>query len=197
MPNVQLASIFPGDAHRTESYLIPGGDLSLADRTEARVAVDNQLIDIGARDFPSAQKWSIRDTEPHADINFATTGDWLDAAAGVAGTAHAYINHALPNKTYMGFFGVNYLSAPANVSWLKFFIGLSQTAVIAFFHLEQIQQRLERFGYFSQMIVYNSQDTVYQTVMPKLAYAANIERIVMLSRIAEPEGNTILAPVAA
>jgi hypothetical protein len=185
----------------TLSELIPIGDLDIPTRQRMRSDVDVALVATALEKKVSNQPSGIvvRDTLPTTDMALtggaSATGDqWIVAAAGVAGTAQNYINALQLTATQCcGFWGVAQAVAVSNVGRLTFFLGPAQGQTKGIFQLEQLISRLESEGYFSTPLIYVAQDIITVAVKPFNAFAANTERLVLLSRMADQFGTTISA----
>lgn len=180
----------------TTSYLIPVGDLSLEARLGIRAAVDVKLQEaaqrLKIRDHPDDMV--IRDTLPLTDLTLAATDDWLIPGPGVAGTALQYFSSLLGIDRCVGFFGVGVETALASNSRLSLTQGAASAQIRGVYHLEQLNSRLEPAGYFSETIIFIRQETIRAMVIPRLAYAANTERMHLFARTIEPIGSVISAP---
>ena len=176
------------DTVPVRSYLIPISDMTLDDRKATRVIVDTNLAETAVEREKIKARYEdlvIRDIEPVADLGMAATDDWLIAGLGVAATELVYVNAALAVNRCASFYGVSYESPAQSLSRIRF----SLTATGANrgrFRLEQLYSRLEPAAYFSDQPMFVPNDTITVSVMPRIAFAANTERVTLLGRVIEP-----------
>lgn len=178
------------------SYLIAVGDLSLDERRRMRHDVDQGLLDnaISLRIRDSENDLIIRDALPNTDLGLAATEDWLIAGVGVAGTELQYFNPTLAITRVLAFFGVSVEAAPAAISRVRLTQGATSTTVKGVYQLEQLYSRLEPTGYFSEAVYFPLNQVVRVMVMPRIAFAANTQRLAFLARIIEPTGDVVGRP---
>lgn len=180
----------------TRSYLIPIGDLSLDDRKSLRSNSDEVLksaaLRLAIRD--RLDDLIIRDTLPLTDLGLAATDDWLVAGAGVASTELQYTSFAVPIDRCIVFFGLGVETAPPGISRVRLTLGAASSQVRGEFQIEQLYSRLESAGYFSESILFTRQETTRIMVMPRIAFAANSQRLHFFARTIEPIGTTVSAP---
>lgn len=130
----------------------------------------------------------VRDGLANADygVGNATAHNWITPAL-VANTVATYVNLALANNKYAGFFGVNSNSAAPVISSLRFAVGGTGGATRGRFQLERLYGELQAAGYFADAIVYHPTEVVFVEVVPHTANAAG-ERAPLWSLVAEPKG---------
>lgn len=180
----------------SKSYLLPIGDLTLQERQEIRANV-NMVLDANASRLAIRDRLEdliIRDTLPNTDLGLAAQEDWLIAGAGVVATELQYISAALAQDRVIAFFGVGSETAAASISRIRLTLGAASTTVRGLFQLEALNTRLEPAGYFSSPIVFTKQETARIMVMPRLAFAANSERLTLFARTIEPIGAVVSVP---
>jgi len=182
----------------TKSYLIPIGDMSLTDRQAIRKDCDNQIVSAALRaavkDDPDLL--AVRDTLPNTDLGLAAQEAWLIAGAGVVATELQYFNPTLAVDRCVGFFGVATEMATPGVSRLRFTLGAASSQVRGTYQLEPLYTRLEAAGYFSEVVIFVRQELVRCMVMPRVAWAANTERLELYARTVEPIGTVVSLPSA-
>ena len=180
----------------TNSYLIPIGDLSLAEKQSVRADADALLWDVCrrtlVRDNPADV--IIRDAMPFTDFALNAQEDWLIAGAGVVGTELQYMSVLTPIDHIIAFYGLALETTPPIISRVRFTLGATSTTVRGFFDTQALNSRLEPAGYFSERIVFKPNETCRIMVMPKVAWAVNTQRLVLLARVMEPIGQNVSAP---
>ena len=183
----------------TKSYLLPLSDLTLADRAEIRgnvqKALESNAMRLAIRD--QVKDLLIRDALPFTDFAIpalANDESWLIAGPGVVGTELQYFSSAIAQDRVVAFWGVGVESAAASISRLRLTLGAASTQVRGVFQLEQLTDRLEPAGYFSNPIIYTRTEVARLMVMPRLAFAANTERLHLFCRVIEPIGAVVSAP---
>lgn len=180
----------------TRSYFIPVGDLSLDDRKALRANADdvlkNSAVRLGIRD--RYDDLIIRDTLPNTDLSLAAQDDWLIAGAGILATELQYTSFAIPIDRCIAFYGVNYETVPASISRVRMTLGAASGQIRGVFQIEKMNSRLETVGYFSETILFTRQEVCRIMVMPRLAFAANSQRLGFEARTIEPIGQTVSAP---
>jgi len=182
----------------TKSYLIPIGDLSLDARVSIRQNAEEVLVN-AARDLAirsNDRDLIIRDTLPNTDLGLAAQEDWLIAGAGVVATELQYISAVLAVDRCIVFYGLGVETAAASISRLRMTLGAGSALIRGVYQLEQLYSRLEPAGYFSEAVLFTRQETCRIMVMPRLAFAANTERLHLLARTIEPIGAIVSAPSA-
>lgn len=182
----------------TRSYLIPVGDLSLDERRGMRANTDDVLVasalELAIRTNPD--DLILRDTLPFTDLALAAQEDWLIAGAGVVATELQYFSSALAVDRCIGFYGLSYESVPPSISRVRFTLGAASAQIRGSYQIEKLNSRLETAGYFSEAVVFTRQETARILVMPRLAFAANTQRLALDSRTVEPIGAVVSAPSA-
>lgn len=180
----------------TLSTLIPLSDLSIEQRAAVRRNVEDILVraavKVAIRQDPA--DLIIRDTLPNTDLGLAAQEDWLIAGAGVVATELQYFSQALANDRCVAFYGVGIESAPGSVARLRLTLGAASAQIRGVFQLEQLLSRLEPAGYFSEPVLFTRNETCRVMVMPRLAFAANSERLHLFARTVEPIGAVVSAP---
>ncbi len=183
-----------------KSYLLPLSDLTLADRAEIRGNVQQALVAnamrLAIRD--RIQDMVIRDALPFTDFAINGLGgpalpdeSWLIAGPGVIGTNLQYFSNAIAQDRVVAFWGVGVESAAASISVLRLTLGAASTETRGTFQLEQLTDRLEPAGYFSSPIVFTKTEVCRGMVLPRLAFAANTERLHLSCRVIEPLGTIV------
>lgn len=180
----------------TRSYLIPIGDLSLGDRQGMRANADDVLgvaaMRLAIRD--RLEDLIIRDTLPDVDLGLAAQRDFLIAGPGVVAADLQFVGFLVPIDRVNVFWGCAVNSPTPSLSVLRLTLGVASSQVRGVFQLEQLESRLEPVGYFSEAIVFTRQEFQRIMVMPKLAFGANGQRLVLAARTVEPIGTTVSAP---
>ena len=192
----------PDVPNATKSYLIPIGDLTLADRAEIRANVQ-KLLESNALNLairPSIGDMIIRDTLPFTDLAIPGVGgvvpeeSWLIPGPGIVGTELQYFSNAIAQSRIVSFFGVGVESAAASISVIRLTLGPASRTSRAVFQLDPLYSRLEPAGYFSSPVVFTRTETCRTMVMPRIAFAVNTERLHLLARTIEPIGDIVSAP---
>lgn len=180
----------------TKSYLIPVGDLSLAERASLRRNTDQILTANALRQAIRTDPHDllIRDIFPLTDLGLAATDDFLIAAAGVAGTDLQYCVPTIGVTQCIGIYGMGVESAALPLSRVRFTLGTASSQVRGAFQLEQLYMRLETVGYFSEAIIFVKSEVMRIMVMPRIAFAAATCRAPLYGRIIEPIGAIVSAP---
>lgn len=177
----------------TMSYLTPASSLTLAERRTIIDAVDYNL-QVQADKLSIAGDLVVRDTLPDTDLGLAATRDWLVAGLGIAGTELAFVNFAVPVDHVIGYYGVALLTAGQGISVTRFALGATQSQVKSVVQVEQLDALLEPVGYLNTDLYYKRNDVQWIGVMPRRGgFAANSQRVVLLSRVLEPFGTTVSA----
>lgn len=182
------------------SKLQPIGDLSLAQRSDIRGNVDQQLTDLflSSGVVNSDNEIVLRDMLPYTDMGLTggTNGEtWLITAAGTAGTAISYINaKQLTTTQCAAFYGVASYMATPNISRVSFLLGSGSATTRFVVQLEPLFSRLEVAGYLATPMSYKPNQYITVSVMPFRSFAANSEYLTLLGRMADQIGQTISGP---
>lgn len=178
------------------SYITASTDMSLEDRRAARNSAQQWLIKSAAelRVRFNEQDLLVRDIFPNTDVGLAAQQDWLIAGAGVVGTELQYIATALTVDRLIAFYGCGSLMATPNLSMLRLTQGAASATTRGQYQLEKLWNREDPNGFFSEPVGFLRQETPRAMVMPKVAFAANTERLVLHGRVLEPIGGVISTP---
>lgn len=180
----------------TKSYIVPLEDLTLAERAQIRKDAE-QGLEVSADSLKlraNLDSMVIRDVLPNTDLGLAAQEDWLIAGAGVLATELQYFSSVIANDRVLAFYGIYIESAASSISRVRLTQGATSAQVRGVYQLEQLNARLEPVGYLTEPVYWIRQETARVMVMPRLAFAANTERLGFLSRIIEPIGNVLSAP---
>ncbi len=149
------------------------------------------------QDYISKGNWpgsvDVREARPTADFG-ATNDRWETAALAVAGNPYTVFNGAaaptMASNKLAVFYRVSIEDAPPPVANLVFRSGGAAGNIIGQFDLEQILNRQDTEGYFSQPVV----------IVPSVAFAATVTARIATNAFArmqlgcfifEPAGQTI------
>lgn len=178
------------------SYITPIEDMSIEDRRAARNSAQGWLINAASelRVRFDEKSLLIRDIFPLTDLALAATDDWLIAGAGVAGTELQYTSNALAVDRLLVAYGCGSLNAIPNLSRLRATQGATSATTRGQYQLEDLWNRQSPNGMFSEPVGWLRQEIVRLMVMPKVAFAANTERLIIEGRVLEPIGGIISAP---
>ena len=172
-----------------KSYVIPGRDVPAMDAKFIRDSLAIALISLLKNDGKIIDFSSgvVRSGLANADfaVGNATAQNWVTPAL-TANTVATYINNALVNNKYAGFYGVCSIANPACAS-LRFAVGSTGGATRGRYQLQQLYAELQSVGYFPDPIIYAPTETVFVEVVPTATVAAG-EALPMLVLIAEPKG---------
>lgn len=174
--------------------IIPEASLTLTQQT----AVRQRAAEAGIR---KALELRIRDKESalvarHAEAvadwgSAAALSFWNTTALAAIGTAvsvfPAAANPVLGVNKIAVFYRAVVGTAPIPVSLLRFSQAAAATTMKAVFDLEQLVGQLVPAGYFSEPVVYEPNDTLNITVVPKIATALACN-LVLGCYIIEPRG---------
>ncbi|MDP2729125.1 MAG: hypothetical protein Q8O55_01425 [Dehalococcoidales bacterium] len=136
----------------------------------------------------------MREFQPLLDAGVAAGNDrWITAALAAIGTAYsAFSNVATPalgaNRLVV-FFKIGVQTAPLPVNRVIFRTGAVQGNILAQYDLEQMVNRMETDGYFSEPVVIDPSQTFAVQVLASIAtgVAAQVQ---LGAFVFEPSGNT-------
>lgn len=182
------------------SYIVPVGDLSLAERNQIRMNARQQALNLfmEARIATDENQAVVRDGLPFTDFGLTggTSGnEWLITGAGTAGTEINYINALqLTTTQTCSFYGIGSPMATPNIGRVRFFLGPASATVRQVVQLEKLYSRLEQVGYLGTPVSYNPQAVITVGATPFNAFAANTERLTLLVVVCDKIGTTVSGP---
>jgi len=188
------------------SGAIPIGELSLDERRRMRLdaltQLRNRAINV-KRIAGSASELVIRDIIPMTDLGIAPAGVgaadnyWVvDIAAAVPAAARInWIKIALAVNRMLVIYGGAALSANPMISTLFFQSGPGGATVKGVVELEAMYAMLETAYYLAKGCLWDPQETVFISFLPRITVAADTDRHVLRGAIAEPLGEFLSGPV--
>lgn len=189
------------------SGAIPIGELSLNQRAGMRTDAVNQLAERATtvkRIVGNRKELVIRQILPNTDLGVLAAGGgaagnrWLvDVALAAADPAArvAWINIALAQNRMLVIYGGAALSAIPAVAALFFQSGPGGATVRAIAQLEDCYAMLETAYYLTKAALWDPQETVFISIVPRIVAAADTDFHLLKGYIAEPVGEFISGPV--
>jgi hypothetical protein len=190
------------------SGAIPIGELSLDERRRMRLDALTQLRNraINVKSLAgSPSELVIRDILPMTDLGLAPAGlgvgvdNWwvVDVAAAILPTAARvnWINIALAVNRMLVIYGGAALSANPAIATLFFQSGPGGATVKGVVQLEACYAMLEPAYYLAKACLWDPQETVFISFLPRINVAADTDRHVLRGAIAEPLGEFLSGPV--
>jgi hypothetical protein len=172
-------------------------------RLDALTQLRNRAINV-KRIAGNPSELVIRDILPHTDLGVADTAhagaadEWwvVDAALPLANVARIlWVNVQLPQNRMLVIYGGAALSANPAIATIFFQSGPGGATVRGIVQLEAIYAMLEPAYYLAKACLWDPQEWVYITVLPRVAAAINTDRHVLRGAIAEPLGEFLSGPV--
>lgn len=188
------------------SGAIPIGELSLDDRRRMRLDALTQLRSraITVKHLAgNPSELVIRDILPMTDLGLSPVGVgvadnyWVvDIAAATGAAARInWINIALAVNRMLVIYGGAALSASPMIATLFFQSGPGGATVKGVVQLEACYAMLEPAYYLAKACLWDPQETVFISFVPRLNAAADTDRHVLRGAIAEPLGEFLSGPV--
>lgn len=180
----------------TTSYITESDDMSLEDRRQARKSGQDWLLSSGSelRVRFNQGDLLIRDIFPNTDLSLASQDDWLIAGAGVVATELQYFVPTLPAGRVIVFWGLGTLNAVPSLSRLRLTQGSASATTRGQYQIEKLFNADRPVGFFSEPVGFLPNEIARCMVMPRIAFAANTERMFLLGRTLEPIGGVISSP---
>lgn len=171
-----------------KSYLISAREITPMEVKLLRDSLANTLANLLKNDGKviTLENAVVREGLPDDDFGEGNT-DW-ETGALTDNTVFTFINGALANNKYAGFWGLGAQDANPVVSTIRFAVGSTGGSTRGRFHLERLYAEQEAIGYFADPIVYHPTETVFIEGEPRDTKAAPGDNLVLFSLIAEPKG---------
>ena len=171
-----------------KSFIIPALFVTQSDHKFMRDTLADHLITLLANDgkITAGDQAVVRDGLPDDDYGEAQA-DW-ETGALTDNTVATYLNGALANNKYAGFYGLAAQDANPVVDVLIFRVGAAGGQPRARFQMEQLYAYEVPVGFFADPVVYRATETVFVEVEPRDTKAAPGDNLVLMSLVAEPKG---------
>jgi hypothetical protein len=173
-------------------------------RLDALTQLKNRAINV-KRIAGSASELVIRDILPMTDLGIAPAGigagvdNWwvVDIAAAILPTPARinWINIALAVNRMLVIYGGAALSANPMIATLFFQSGPGGATVKGVVQVEACYAMLETAYYLAKGCLWDPQETVFISFVPRINAAADTDRHVLRGAIAEPLGEFLSGPV--
>lgn len=171
-----------------KSYLISAREITSMEVKMLRDSLAQTLANLLKNDGKviTLENAVVREGLPDDDFGEAQA-DW-ETGALTDNTVATFVNGALANNKYAGFWGLAAPDPNPVVDTMRFAVGTTGGSTRGRFHLERLYAEQEAIGYFADPIVYHPTETIFIEVEPRDTKAAPGDNLVLMSLVAEPKG---------
>ena len=170
------------------SFVIPARSISPIEIRLMRDSLAVNLVWLLLLDakVPHPESAVVRDGLPDDDYGEGNA-DW-ETGALTDNVVATYINGALANNKYAGFYGIAAQDANPVVDVVIFRVGAGGGVPRGRFQIEPLYAEQEAVGYWPEPIVYHPTETVFIEVEPRDTKAAPGDNLVLMSLVGEAKG---------
>lgn len=171
-----------------KSFIIPAMFMTMDDHKRLRDNLADHLITLLANDgkITAGDQAVVRDGLPDDDYGEGNA-DW-ETGALTDNTVATFVNGALANNKYAGFYGLAAQDANPVVDVIIFRVGAGGGQPRARYQIEQLYALDQPVGFFADPVVYRATETVFIEVEPRDTKAAPGDNLVLMSLVAEAKG---------
>lgn len=180
------------------SVAIPADELSIDAKRNAKMRTRRNLVDlmINSGKATNPKQVTIREIKANEDMgltNGTENNEWIPAAT-TAGTDLTYVNNALGNNKYAGFYGFAIIGAFVRppIATVRFKVGTGGANVLADLEIQGGYGYENWEWYLDDPIIYQPTDTVF--VQFENSVTAGLGTLVVPLRgyLAEPSGQSVM-----